>query len=613
MKKKKSKVPNKQKREHIKKVGAQLKDKGCALYATYKNKVGRSLRLQILWMVLVGFVLAGLGGVITAGIAGGMFGLGHHSYQDYDVANEHLQRQLTEAVRQINDLGYVHSNLKVDLEALSDMMAAIEGGEASISDLKQIINRSNNLEYEANYSTYNSGIESARAKMYEFSDEEIVQLYKELRVLKNQDNWDENTITATISTFLEGRNISDKTLKQEAIKEILDNLNNNISYASDTQTTLIDSKGNILYGDNFIKSIDILQAIRKASTSSDADKTQQRTSLYPVIIEGEIYYLLNNTTLTGVTKYYYTESATVVGFLVGVVIFVAVILRGTKKKMEYIEYLAFCLGEISKGDLDFIVEKRGDDELGQVAEAMTQMEVKLKAQMQERAQAEKTKSELITNVAHDLRTPLTSVIGYIGLVKDEKYQSEEEGAKYLEIAYNKSERLKVLIEDLFEYTKLSNRAVQLKREDMSISTLMSQLIEELMPLAEDKNMTISFHVAAKETGVKVDMMKITRVFENLIENAIKYSEEGGVIQVVIQETSQYVYVTVRNKSEGISQEDIDKLFDRFYRSDSSRNSSTGGSGLGLAIAKNIVEMHEGKIWAQLDHDKISFNVKLKKA
>lgn len=142
---------------------------------------------------------------------------------------------------------------------------------------------------------------------------------------------------------------------------------------------------------------------------------------------------------------------------------------------------------------------------------------------------------------------------------------------------------------------------------------MNQLIEELMPLAEDKNMYISFHVAAKETGVKVDVLKMTRVFENIIENAIKYSEEGETIQVVIQETSQYVYVTVRNRYKEMPEKDMAKLFDRFYRSDSSRNSSTGGSGLGLAIAKNIVEIHEGKIWAQLDQDKISFNVKLKKA
>ncbi|MEG0386879.1 MAG: HAMP domain-containing sensor histidine kinase, partial [Niameybacter sp.] len=179
--------------------------------------------------------------------------------------------------------------------------------------------------------------------------------------------------------------------------------------------------------------------------------------------------------------------------------------------------------------------------------AMTKMEYELKEQMKERAQSEKTKSELITNVAHDLRTPLTSVIGYIGLVKEHKAASEEESAKYLEIAYNKAERLKILIEDLFEYTKLSNRSVKLKKETLSVATLVSQLTEELMPLAEDKTITISYHVAAKETNAQIDVLKMTRVFENLIENAIKYSDEGNRIQVIIQETKAYIYVTVRNR------------------------------------------------------------------
>ena len=612
MKKRKLRVSKKQKKISIKQLRAQLRDKGCALYTTYKNRIGKSLRLQILWMVLVGFGLAGLGGMITSGIAREL-GLGYYTYQDYEVANQQLQSRLTQAVRQINELEFVHSKLKLDLDELYEIVMAIERDEVSIDSLRVQIDNSNTFEYEGNYSSYNQAIESVKPSLYEVSDQAITKLYNELLVLKKEDKWEEVSVKAVIEAFFEEINMTEANLKEAAIESVLDDLNTDMSYAGDTQTLLIDAKGNIIYGDSFIKSIDILEAIRKASTASELSGEQQRTSLYPLIIEGEIYYLLNNTTLVGVSRGDYTQESVVLGFLVGSIIFIIIVLRGTKKKIKYIEYLAFCLGEISKGDLDFVVEKRGEDELFQVAAAMTQMEAELKEQMQERAQAEKTKSELITNVAHDLRTPLTSVIGYIGLVKDEKYESKEEAAKYLDIAYSKSERLKVLIEDLFEYTKLSNRAVQLKKEDMSIATLMNQLIEELVPLAEDKNMHISFHVAAKETGVKVDVLKMTRVFENLIENAIKYSEEGETIQVVIQETSQYVYVTVRNRCKEMPEKDMAKLFDRFYRSDSSRNSSTGGSGLGLAIAKNIVEIHEGKIWAQLDQDKISFNVKLKKA
>lgn len=609
MRRKKDKVPKNPKKNTMKKLGAQLKEKGCALYATCGKKIGKSLRLQILWMVLIGFIVASLGGLIILGLAHEV-GIGYYQYQDYESANAYLQRRLTIAVREINGLESVTTHVRLDIDELYDILRRMGNEEAFIDELRDYLSESVSLEYTG--TRHIEAIEAVKPNFYDISDERINALYKELIQLKVEDKWNEEEVNSTINKFLIEIGFTDKELKQKAIVRILEGLDG-IDYASDTQNLLIDSKGTIIYGDSFIKSIDILEAIRKASTSSDASKEEQQTSLYPIILNGEIYYLINNTTLTGVTHSMYTESSDILGFLGGVIIFVTVLLYGTKKKMKYIEYLAFCLGEISKGDLDFVVEKRGNDELGQVAEAMTQMEEKLKQQMQERAQAEKTKNELITNVAHDLRTPLTSVIGYIGLVKENKYENEEEGAKYLEIAYNKSERLKVLIEDLFEYTKLSNRNVQLKKEHMSIATLMNQLIEELMPLAEDKNITITFHVAAKETGVTVDVMKMTRVFENLIENAIKYSQEGEVIQVVIQETREFVYVTVRNRCAEIAKDDIHKLFDRFYRSDSSRNSTTGGSGLGLAIAKNIVEIHEGKIWAQLDEDRISFNVKLKKA
>lgn len=458
MKKRKVKIPKTQKKNYIKKIGAQLKVKGCALYTTYRKRISKSLRLQILWMVLVGFILASLGGVMTASIAREL-GLGHYTYQDYEVANQQLQSRLTQAVRQINELEFVHSKLKLDLDELYEVIRAKEQGEGSIDALRVQIDNSNTFEYEGNYSSYNRAIESVKPSLYEVSDQAMTKLYNELLRLKKEDKWEVVGVKEIIEAFFEEINMTEANLKEAAIESVLDDLNADMSYASDTQTLLIDAKGNIIYGDSFIKSIDILEAIRKASTSSELRGEQQRTSLYPLIIEGEIYYLLNNTTLAGVSRYDYTQEPVILGFLVGVMIFVAIILRGTKKKMKYIEYLAFCLGEISKGDLDFVVEKRGEDELFQVAEAMTQMEVKLKEQMQERAQAEKTKSELITNVAHDLRTPLTSVIGYMGLVKDEKYQDKEEAAKYLDIAYNKSERLKILIEDLFEYTKLSNRAV----------------------------------------------------------------------------------------------------------------------------------------------------------
>ena len=594
----------------VKILGAQLKEKGCALCTTYKKKVKQSIRLQILWMVSIAFILASIGGGLISNIAKGL-NVGYYTYLDYRMANEQLQNQLTRTVREINNLEYVHLAKEIDIDRLYSTVKSIKAEEVDIDQLREVLNEWNRIEYEGNYSS--EAMEKGRMSLYDVSREEIRKLYAQFLELISKDEWTKENVNTLVSEFFESQGITEEKQKEEAIIRLLSNLDSNISYASDTKTFLIDSKGNMIYGDNFIKSINILEAIRKASISSETNESEQRTSIYPVIMNGEIYYLLNDTVLTGVEQSAYTNTAEVVGFLSGVIIFIYIILRETKAKIKYIEYLGYCLGEISKGDLDFQVEQRGDDELARVASAMTKMEYELKEQMRERAQSEKTKSELITNVAHDLRTPLTSVIGYIGLVKEEKATTKEESAKYLEIAYNKAERLKILIEDLFEYTKLSNRSVKLKQEILSIATLVSQLTEELMPLAEEKSMCIQYRLAAKETNASIDVLKMTRVFENLIENAIKYSEEGENIQVVIQETKTFIYVTVSNKNTGIKKEDVEKLFDRFYRSDHSRNSMAGGSGLGLAIAKNIVEMHGGKIWAQLDGDKIHFNVKLHKA
>ncbi|MEG0502767.1 MAG: HAMP domain-containing sensor histidine kinase [Cellulosilyticaceae bacterium] len=596
----------------VKIIGAQLKNRGCALYATYKKKVLESIRLQILWMVFVAFILASIGGMFTNYMARN-FNIGYYTHLDYREANQQLQNKLAQAVRQINELEYVNLNLRIDLQRLYDTIKEVQNDEIGIYNLAEQLDQMNSLEYEGNHISYNEAIESVKTSFQNISEEELIKLYQQLVGLIDENKWVQEEVEQVLEEFMSIQGLSESQDKRAAVEYILQRLDSSISYASDTKTFLIDSKGNIIYGDNFIRTIDLLEAIRKSATSSEALEEEQRTSLYPVIIDGEVYYVMNNTVLTGIEKGSYSNSSDVLSFLVGAIIFIYIILRGTKTKIKYVEYLGYCLGEISKGNLDFEVEKRGEDELARVASAMTKMEYELKEQMKERAQSEKTKSELITNVAHDLRTPLTSVIGYIGLVKEHKAASEEESAKYLEIAYNKAERLKILIEDLFEYTKLSNRSVKLKKETLSVATLVSQLTEELMPLAEDKTITISYHVAAKETNAQIDVLKMTRVFENLIENAIKYSDEGNRIQVIIQETKAYIYVTVRNRSHQIKEGDIEKLFDRFYRSDSSRNSTAGGSGLGLAIAKNIVDMHEGKIWAQLDQDMISFNVKLHKA
>ncbi|ONI47851.1 hypothetical protein AN644_03635 [Candidatus Epulonipiscium fishelsonii] len=296
---------------------------------------------------------------------------------------------------------------------------------------------------------------------------------------------------------------------------------------------------------------------------------------------------------------------------IGLALFIFMVFKLTAPKVKYIEYLSSCVDEIANGNLECDIEVEGFDELAQLAINIDTMQQKLKFQIEQREESEKIKNDLVTNVAHDLRTPLTSIIGYMGLIKNEQYETKEDEKKYLDVAFCKAEKLKLLIEDLFEYTKLTNQKVKLKKERVSMALFVNQLVEEFIPQVEENNLNIVCDVRTPESFVDVDMNKMARVFENLIENAIKYSLPNETIQIIIQLKDGYIYTSVRNKTNNLEEKDLARLFNRFYRTDSSRNSKTGGSGLGLAITKNIVETHNGKIWVQLDGNIVTFTVKIK--
>jgi signal transduction histidine kinase len=285
----------------------------------------------------------------------------------------------------------------------------------------------------------------------------------------------------------------------------------------------------------------------------------------------------------------------------------------TKKKTKYIEELAQGLLEISKGNLDYRVNKKSNDELGTLATNINYMAEQLQIKNEEERLAEKTKNELITNVSHDLRTPLTLIMGYLRLLKDKSYENEQQADHYLNIAFSKSDKLKVLIDDLFEYTKLSNDDVKLIQERVCINELLEQLLEEVVSFAEENDLSIKRAFTQEKLYVVVDPDKLIRVFENLLTNAVKYSHKPSVVKVLLYRELQYVKVCVINKGDPLSKEDVDRLFDRFYKVDASRSSETGGSGLGLAIAKSIVEYHNGEIWAESEGEEIRFWVKLKLA
>ena len=224
---------------------------------------------------------------------------------------------------------------------------------------------------------------------------------------------------------------------------------------------------------------------------------------------------------------------------------------------------------------------------------------------------EDVKNELITSVAHDLRTPLTSIIGYLYLALTKEELEEEKKKRYIEIAYDKSKRLEKLLEDLFRYTKYSTDEVRIQNQPIDFVKFMEQMMEEFYPNFQDAGLMYEFHTEIDKAYIMADGELLARAVGNLVSNAIKYGKDGKIIKVYIKQCANYVSLSILNYGPLIPQENLAHIFERFYRVENSRSEQTGGSGLGLAIAKQIVTLHNGEIDVKSDYDGTVFEVRLK--
>lgn len=231
--------------------------------------------------------------------------------------------------------------------------------------------------------------------------------------------------------------------------------------------------------------------------------------------------------------------------------------------------------------------------------------------MDEERKIERSKDELITNVSHDIRTPLTSIIGYLGLLQNKAFHSDEEHDKYVNIAFVKAKQLKSLADDLFEYTKLQSTTMQLQPQELHLFSMLEQVAASFELEAEKKNIQINVNCEPKTLAIKADPEKLVRVYNNLISNALKYGHGATKINLSAQQIDkQRVELRVENNGEPIPATSLQQIFERFYRVENSRNQATGGTGLGLAITKSIVELHHGTIRCESDQNLTSFIINL---
>lgn len=306
-----------------------------------------------------------------------------------------------------------------------------------------------------------------------------------------------------------------------------------------------------------------------------------------------------------------SDTVIVLGYvLFGIVVFSVTFLLLQEKSIAYISRISDAVSSISGGDLNTNVEVIGDDEFSSMAEDLNKMVEDIRKLMDKEREAERTKNELITNVAHDLRTPLTSIIGYLELLSGKVALPPEMQKKYIDIAYSKAKRLEKLIEDLFGFTKMNYGKISMHVGKVDIIKLLSQLLEESYPNFVDKNLSYELQSNVPAKVITADGNLLARLFDNLINNAIKYGADGKRVIVKVQAGSSTVQVSVTNFGYVIPPEELPMVFDKFYRVEQSRSTHTGGTGLGLAIVKNIVDMHGGTITVKSDLDGTVFTVTL---
>ncbi|WP_334075734.1 sensor histidine kinase [Paenibacillus sp. A14] len=251
------------------------------------------------------------------------------------------------------------------------------------------------------------------------------------------------------------------------------------------------------------------------------------------------------------------------------------------------------LEEIAEGRLDRKIPAQ-TGELAKVSESINSMADRLSRSIEEERRAERSKNDLITGVSHDLRTPLTSILGFLKAIEEDRYKDETELRYYVNIAYEKSQDLKKLIDQLFEYTRIHN-GLPLQLSELDLVGFLCQLAEEFVPSLEQTGMVCRVTVGRKQVPILADGDLLVRAFENLMNNAIQYGTEGKYIDIQVGAEEGWASVKFTNYGQEIPSSSLPFLFDRFYRVEGSRSKSTGGTGLGLAIAKSIVDVHQGQI------------------
>ena len=329
---------------------------------------------------------------------------------------------------------------------------------------------------------------------------------------------------------------------------------------------------------------------------------------YIIVLDGFMGNFLGNSLYTLNYDLYYwcvTNKGTIFSvYLIVVLIFA--LYRFFSLKVENEEKLYSSLDKIldeSSQNIEL------PDEMIKFSEKLNKIKYEYALNKKIAKEAEQKKNDLIMYMAHDLKTPLTSVIGYLTLLNEEKKISKELQEKYMKIALDKSLRLEELTNQFFEITRYNLNDMPINKTNIDLSILLDQLIDEFYPMLEERRLELKVN-KPNILIYSADGDKLARAFGNLLRNAISYSYENTVIDIDMIDNEDNIEVIFKNKGATIPKYKLEKIFDKFYRADESRGTNSGGAGLGLAITKEIIELHKGTISVKSDNDIIEFQIKL---
>ena len=404
-------------------------------------------------------------------------------------------------------------------------------------------------------------------------------------------------------------------------KECLEKLNNEL--IDKFSFLLMCRDGRIYYNGSMMEDQEALSMIRKEQRASDMQIHMDEESQYlfkrlPFQFrdgtEGEIYVITDAQVILGQLNL--ALKMLIVAFLVILVLSASLLALWLYQGIiRPLRVLRKSSQMIIEGNLDYSLlddpvskqilgKKKGknrkcDDEISRLFLDFDQMRLKMKGMIEERIQFEKDQSELISNISHDLKTPLTAIKGYSEGLMDGVADTKEKQKKYLSTIYKKADDMTYLVDELSFYSKIDCNTIPYEFRIVNLNDYFMDCIEDISLDLEIKNINLSFfNYVEQGTMVVADVDKLKRVLHNILGNAQKYmNKEKGIINIRIRDKGIFVEVEIEDNGCGIDANDIENIFDRFYRSDASRNSKRRGSGLGLAISKKIIEDHGGKIWA----------------